>query len=143
MAILTWLGRCLLVSSLLLPLGCNGKANPLVPVSGKVTYKGVAVHQGTIVFTPDRARGATGEMAMADINRDGSYSLRTGNAFGAAPGPYRVTLAALIADGGNPSGHSYRPPGVLLPEEYRDPSLSKLACEVKADVANVLDFPLP
>lgn len=135
-------GRCpWMLALLLLAGGCKGKTEGLVPVSGKVSYRGMAVQQGTIVFTPDPSRGNQAQMAVGEIGRDGSYSVHTGNTLGAATGWYRVTVAAILADSSVP-GQSYRPPISLLPDRYRDPELSKLACEIKGDKINTIDFQL-
>src|SRR5439155_2688325 len=65
--------------------GCRSGSAPLAPVRGKVSYRGQLLRGGTIVFTPDAGRGNRGELACADIQPDGSYALKTGEAAGAAP----------------------------------------------------------
>ncbi len=129
----TWLGRCLPVLPLVLVLGCGESSQPLVPVTGKVTYRGQPLQNGTIVFTPDPRRGPLGNMAMGEIKADGTYSLRTEKAFGTAPGYYRVTVAVLLGGSVQPS---------LLPEKYCDPDLSGLTCEIKGGFAQAIDFNL-
>jgi len=136
---LAWIG--LLVCGALVWSGCHGGSAPLQPVSGKVTYHGVPVQTGTIVFTPDAARGTSGPLAVAEIRPDGTYLLKTGEAGGAAPGWYRVTVASVSTFTSPVPGQSYRIPQSLLPERYRDPELSQLACEIKAK-ANSIDFDL-
>jgi hypothetical protein len=138
------LGFGLLAVTALLPLlgGCQRGSAPLTPVSGKVAYKGFSLQGGTIVFTPDAARGESGRLALGKINQDGSYQLYTGEALGAPAGWYRVTITSLAPSGVQAPGQVFNPPYSLLPEKYRDPDLSELACEIKADRPNKIDFDL-
>jgi len=137
----TWLRRCLPVLPLVLALGCGDSSQPPVPVTGKITYRGLPLQNGTIVFTPDPRKGSSGNMAMGEIKADGTYSLRTGKDFGAAPGHYRITIAAVLGSPPSP-GQPYTYQPSLLPEKYRDPELSGLFCEVKGGFAQALDFNL-
>jgi hypothetical protein len=123
-------------------VGCGSAAQPLVPVSGKVVYQGMTISAGTIVFTPDSKKGTNGPIAMGEIRVDGTYSLKTGKSFGAAAGWYRVTVAALGPGEPAPPGQRYHIPPSLLPEKYRDPDLSQLACQVHPNQANAIDFKL-
>lgn len=139
-----WIRRLGLLALLVcLPVlgGCGGGAAPLQPVSGKVSFRKMAVQTGVIVFIPDAARGNNGPLAVAEIRADGTYNLKTGEATGAAPGWYRVTIASVSTFATPAAAQSFRIPQSLLPEKYRDPELSQLACEVKAK-ANVIDFDL-
>lgn len=129
-----WLGTCLLLS---VSLGCQGNPSPLAPVAGKVAYRGYPVRGGTIVFTPDASRGHRGAMALGTIAADGTYTLRTGDMPGASAGWYRVTVASLSTSFNGSSA-----PQSMLPDKYRDPELSKLACEVKPKHPNTIDFNL-
>jgi hypothetical protein len=132
-------------SGLLLVLvltGCDGGSNALLPVSGKVTYKGSVLPGGIIVFTPDGSRGGHGAMAVGEIQADGTYSLRTDKVLGAAAGWYRVTVAAVSAAATASPGQRFNTPASLLPEKYRDPESSRLTCEIKPDRANIIDFDL-
>jgi hypothetical protein len=122
--------------------GCDNGSNSLLPVSGKVTYKGAALQGGIIVFTPDGSRGGRGAMALGEIHLDGTYNLRTEKAFGAAAGWYRVTVAAVSSNVVAGPGQRFGVPASLLPERYRDPELSRLLCEIKPDRANTIDFNL-
>ena len=92
------LGLCL--ASLAFPAifgGCHRAPSPLTPVSGKVAYQGSPLVGGTIVFTPDSARGESGPIAFGRINQDGTYHLYTGDALGAqATGKFRVTVTSLV-----------------------------------------------
>jgi|SRR5438128_6365766 len=141
MAWIRRLGLLALVAALAVLGGCGGGAAPLQPVSGKVTYRTLPVQTGVIVFIPDAARGHSGPLAVAEIRADGTYALKTGEATGAAPGWYKVTIASVSTFAAPASAQSLRIPQSLLPEKYRDPELSRLACEVKAK-ANQIDFDL-
>lgn len=132
----------LLVLALPLGFGCKGKPDKLLPVSGKVTYRGFALQQGTVVFSPDTAKGTQGEIAVGEIGRDGTFSLRTGNAMGAPVGNYRVTVAAVVAESAPIPGQVFRTPVSLLPDRYSDPELSGITCSVTQDRANNFTFEL-
>jgi hypothetical protein len=134
-----WLGLGQTALVLVLIAGC-GRA-PLTAVHGKVAYKGMMLQGGVIVFTPDANRGERGSIAVGKIREDGTYTLFTGEQAGASAGWYRVTVSSLAATSG------YGPPGFtapqsVLPEKYRDPDSSQLACEVKASRTNNIDFNL-
>jgi len=133
-----WLAACLLLAA----VGCRASSGPLTAVRGKVSYRGVPLTAGTIVFTPDTARGCHGDIAFADIQSDGSYTLKTGESYGAVPGWHRVTVCSLLPAAATPPGQPPAIPLSLLPPRYRDPRLSGLSCEVKADQANGIDFQL-
>jgi hypothetical protein len=123
--------------------GCGLDTNVPAPVSGKVYYKGSPLVHGLIVFTPDDSRGSHGPMARASIQADGSYELRTeANRAGATPGWYRVTVVAVETPPVAASAGERAVPRTLLPEKYRDPDLSGLACEVRAGQENSINFNL-
>jgi hypothetical protein len=117
-------------------VGCQRGSAALAPVTGKVAYKGYALQGGTIVFTRDSSRGESGPLAFGKINQDGSYQLYTADVQGAPAGWYRVTVTALAASGMPFNSYS------SLPDKYRDPQSSELACEIRADRTNSIDFNL-
>jgi hypothetical protein len=123
---------------IILAVGCSQETTPLAVVRGKIWYRGVALHSGTVVFTPDPLRGTTGPLACAEVQSDGSYVLRTDQALGAVPGWHRVSVLAL-EPASPPAG---TPPRLLLPDKYCDPALSGLTCEVKAGQENTVNFNL-
>jgi hypothetical protein len=118
----------------LLLAGCEG-GESLMPVRGKVSYQGTPLRSGIVVFSADAERGTDGPVACAAIDFDGTYSLKTGDKEGIAPGWYRVTVTA-VAD------NRSELPIELIPEKYRDPQLSSLQCQVKRGHDNVVDFDL-
>jgi hypothetical protein len=130
------------VALVTLAAGCGRGRPALNPVHGKVYYQGKALGSGTIVFTPDASRGGNGALARSEVQADGSYSLRTDQAYGAAPGWYRVTVMAVKAPGKPAPGQRYAVPQSLLPERYRDPELADLVREVKDGRENDIDFHL-
>jgi hypothetical protein len=134
---------CLMMLAALTFLGgCNRAQAPLTPVSGRVAYQGSPLPGGTIVFTPDSARGESGPIAFGRINQDGTYHLYTGDALGAVAGKFRVTVTSLAPSGVQIPGQPISPPYSLLPDKYRDPNLSELACEIMPNRTNSIDFNL-
>lgn len=66
-----WHSLCL---GLLLTVGCGGPKPPkreYADVTGKVTYKGEALKNGTVMFQP-----AVGASVVGDIETDGTYRLQ-------------------------------------------------------------------
>jgi hypothetical protein len=125
---------------LLAAAGCGSRPQGLPAVRGRVFYHKMPLSGGTIVFAPDADRGGSGPLARADIQPDGSYTLKTGDTPGAAPGWYRITVVALQAESGGPT--SFAAPRSLLPPRYRDPDLSGLSCQVQEGQENTCDFNL-
>jgi len=140
----SWWRRCgvLLTLANLCLAGCGSAATPLVAVQGKVSYRGLPLTNGVIVFTPDVNRGTRGALAHAEIQPDGSYVLHTGEQAGAVPGWHHITVLALRSPAAAPSGQRFAIPQSLLPEKYRDPDLAGLAREVKSGTANIIDLDL-
>jgi hypothetical protein len=130
--------RSLAAGLLLLAAGCGGTGHDAFrPVRGRVLYRGVPLTGGTLVFSPDPERGGAGPLAIAEVQPDGFYVLKTDDHPGAASGWYRVTVVAL--QGAAVTG---APPRSLLPARYRDPELSGLSCQVRDDQENNVDFNL-
>jgi hypothetical protein len=121
------------------PIGC-GAAEPAPTrtlVHGTVTYLNRPLTGGTIVFIPDEARGTTGPLIRADIQSDGTYSLRTGEVAGVIPGSYLVTVRATAALPTRGSQNWPQPP-----ERYSDPRTSGLSCKVQAVESHTINFHL-
>jgi len=80
--------------------GCGSGRPDLVPVSGKVLYKGAPLGFGSVVFQPENGRSAIGK-----IQPDGTFTLGTYSASdGARPGRHRVTVSCY--DGQQPGRES-------------------------------------
>jgi hypothetical protein len=125
---------------LLFAAGCGKQeSSTLTQVSGKVSYRGAPLSSGTIVFIPDAARGSSGPPVWAEIGHDGGYQLKTGNRVGISAGRYRVTVAAVEKA---PSVVPGSVPRSLVPDKYRDPEMSGLACEVEPGKDNAIHFNL-
>jgi hypothetical protein len=110
-------------------------------VRGKVTFRGVPLHTGSIVYAPHGQRGGAGPLARAEIQPDGSYILFTGDKPGAVAGWHRITVIAVEAAAAAP-GEPLALPRLLLPARYGDPELSGLSREVTAGRENRIDFNL-
>jgi hypothetical protein len=116
--------------------GCRPEVDQLAAVNGKVLYRGRPVQGGTIVFIPDNSRGTHGNLASADIQPDGTFTLKTNDVLGALPGHHRVTISWVQqqAPGSLPRS--------LLPLKYRDPQQSGVTCEVQPNKMNTIDLDL-
>jgi hypothetical protein len=121
---------------LIAAVGCSSGGDQLTPVKGKVTYKGAPVQGGTVVFIPDTARGTHGNMAMADIQPDGTFALKTNETLGAVPGWHKVTIAWV-----RPAAPGQQVQ-LMLPRKYQDPQSSGLAREVQANKPNTIELDL-
>ena len=137
-----WRLGSLALAALLCAAGCRQQPTALAPVTGKVAYKGMSVPGGVIVFAPDTSRGESGPVCVGRIKDDGTYTLFSGDAQGAPAGWYRVAVAALAPPPPGADPDRLPPAIAVVPDKYRDPTLSLLACEVRGDRANQLDFNL-
>lgn len=135
--------------------GCGDGRPERVPVTGRVTYQGEPVTNGTIYFWPD-----DGPQARGNIAPDGSYRLRTfEKSDGAVLGRHTVTIEAKEVTAAGPEPQSmeeefelFSDPNTealpaprvrwLVPERYADRSTSGLTAEVTPD-ENTIDFDLP
>ena len=129
-ASLAWCGLLAVLAA-----GCGRQDAPLAPVNGRVFYRGEPLAGGTIVFTPDPARGGSGPLACGEVGPDGRYVLRTGGRPGAVAGWHRITVAATPPPGGGPDA-------LALPPRYSDPEQSGERREVQPDRVNTLDLHL-
>jgi hypothetical protein len=109
--------------------GC-GQQDGLVPVKGKVLYKGEPVPKGTVAFIPDTAKGNKGlHRPQGVIGPQGDYELVTSNKRGVPPGPYIATVSTAY----DVDTLSRTPPKTLTPLRYWDPQKSGLTIEVRED----------
>jgi hypothetical protein len=127
---------------LILLSGCDSGSESLTMVGGRVSYRGVPLRTGTIVFTPDALRGTTGPLARSDIQPDGTYALETNGSRGVAAGWHRVTIMALEPGASFGPNSDLRTPRSLVPEKYCDPELCGLSRQVRAGQENRIDFDL-
>jgi len=101
--------------------GSGGGALPsLIPVKGKVTYKGQPLTKGTIRFEPD----GYGRMATGTLQSDGTFVLSTlKKDDGVVAGSHKVSVSD--------TGPSLKKE--LIPRKYTDPGTSKLTAEVDSE----------
>ena len=128
-----------LLTLILLAAGCQQQdTGTLTQVTGRVTFKGVPLRGGWIVFAPDAGKGENGPIAHSKIQQDGTYNLLTEDAPGARAGWYQVTVSS---PGPATSGRGQAQPS-NIPENYSHPELSKISCKVTSNQANSFDFDL-
>lgn len=103
--------------------GCgsgNGTPVALIPVKGKVTYKGQPLTKGLVVFEPD----GYGRMASGQLQSDGTFELSTlkpGD--GVVAGEHRISITQL--DKALAKDRALK--------KYASPSSSKLTAEVSPE----------
>lgn len=126
----------LLSAGMLGILGCGSKLAGPTEVKGRVGYHGGPLPGGVIVFVPDEDRGNNGTLLKGTIKEDGTFSLGSS----VPAGWYRVAIAP------QPSTQPTTPTAVNPypgpSAKYRNPQLSGLQGEVKADTDNIFDFQL-
>jgi hypothetical protein len=104
--------------------GCGiaggGATTTLIPVKGKVTYKGQPVTRGRIKFEPD----GFGRQAAGQLNPDGTFELTTDKpGDGVIAGNHRVTVA----------GTGIKSPKDALATKWANRAASGLNADVDAD----------
>jgi hypothetical protein len=113
--------------------GCSSEAGaraPLIPVKGKITYKGQPLSQGVVTFEPD---SGFGRRARGKIQPDGTFVLTTDKeADGVVAGHHQVSVA----------GTGSRSTKELVPKKYTLRTSSQLTADVDADHTEfVFDIP--
>ncbi len=145
----------LIMSACCLVLAGCGSGHPETgKVSGKITYLGKAVTEGTVMFYPEKGRAGVGA-----IGADGTYQLATfGENDGALLGKHRVTITAYRTENEPEAPKSFeeelaladqkaprRTRGLrtvwLVPEKYSNQATSPLQKDVAAG-ENTIDFQL-
>jgi hypothetical protein len=108
--------RWLLLGLLATLAGCSDNGLTLGRVSGKVTYKGVPVQFGTVMFEPDTTKGTNGPSALGNIVQDGTYVMSTQQSGdGAVVGYHKVGLMGLDPE---PISTQAAPDPETAPAEY-------------------------
>jgi len=100
--------------------GCGGAGSlpALIPVKGKVTYKGQPLTKGMVRFDPD---GGYGRMATGELQADGTYVLTTlQKGDGVVAGQHKVFV----------TGTGPNPRKELVPKKYTAGDSSKLTADV-------------
>ncbi len=97
-----------------------GSSPPLIPVKGKVSFKGQPLTRGVIKFEPD----GYGRCASGQLQSDGTFVLTTDKeGDGVVAGHHQVSIAGT----GSSSAKE------LVPRKYTQRNTSKLTAEVDAD----------
>jgi len=133
---MTMISRSLAMAILCLSLlGCGGAGDlpTVAKVKGTVTYKGVPLESGTIVFYPASSRSATGEI------HDGEFlSLTTFEPDDGAPlGEHTVTVQAFDTPVIDMDTKRKSP----IPTKYGDVKTTVLSVEITAG-ENTVEFDL-
>ncbi len=124
------LAMCAIVVLLIALCGC-GQRFEMGQVSGRVTYRGKPLPEGTVMFVPENGLGAAG-----GIRPDGTYRVLTKRPFdGATVGRHKVCVMPPF----QPQTPGY--PAIDL--KYQDAESSGFEFEVKGGVENVFDIDLP
>jgi hypothetical protein len=109
--------------------GCGaagGTPTELIPVKGKMTYKGQPLAKGVVEFEArDYGRSASG-----DLQPDGTFVLTTfKDGDGVVPGRHRV----FVTGTGLPGKTANKKSRELVPVKYTQPNTSGLTAEVDRD----------
>jgi len=132
---------------LALLVGCNsGSVSGTVPVSGKVTYKGVPVEGAIVTFVPE----GKGRTATATTAAGGVFSLTTVDSPGAMPGKYKVTVDKVEYGAGGASSMEAAAKGNAgegqakraLPAKYAAAASTPLAIDVPSGGKKDIDLAL-
>ncbi len=113
--------------------GMGGKP-PMAKVTGKVTYKGAPVTQGTITFFPIEDKGAKNQLpAVGELSSNGSFELTTfDTGDGAVLGQHKAVLKVSSFPAGTLPGNS--PDDIrkmesdksVIPPQYTNPEKTPL-----------------
>lgn len=116
--------RAAFLLALLLAVGCGGGGDKPIAVTGKVTFKGEPVTEGTVQFVDD----ATGRGAEVELKPDGGYetSLPAGQYKVLVSPPYLVDNTSGIP---NPKYKKVK----NIPDKFQSTATSGLSAAVSAD----------
>lgn len=122
-----------------LVFGCGrGHQLDTAPVQGRITLDGQPVPKGSVVFSPEKGRGA-----MGILREDGTYTLSTyGEGDGAVMGKHTVTVISNEPVPGLDPDDIDTPIRWLVPRRYTDPSTSGLQFEIEPGKVNEANFAL-
>ena len=121
--------------------GCGATEEPLGVATGRVTYHGEPVTEGSVTFS-DKVRGAA---YVAPLGADGKFELQVARGFGVPPGKYVVTIGPPQAmPSMDPAKNFAGPAGNKdyknIPMKYRDEKTSGLEAVVVSGANNPFDF---
>jgi hypothetical protein len=113
--------------------GCAAEPEPLVPVKGMLKDRaGRPLANVVVTFHPQDEVNKKGKLAAAVSARDGGFSTEC------LRGRYKITLAVPPGlgqpdpGGGPAAAPSLTGAGTSIPQEYRDPKLTRLEVDVPA-----------
>jgi len=141
-------GLALVLTMGLASPGCGGGEPGVIPVSGRITYKGEPVTIGDVYFSPS---GSSTRGAQGKLDSNGNYALGTFSAQdGAYVGTYKVTVVSRGPDKPIPAKmigkvleEDMQGTGEpLIPQKYFNAETSGLSAEVSTDKTNTFDFDL-
>lgn len=118
--------RAALLLALLSAVGCGGGGDTPITVTGKVTFKGEPVTEGTVQFVDD----ATGRGAEVELKPDGGYEAAL------PPGQYKVLVSPpyLVDNSGGIPNPKYKKVK-NIPVKAQSTATSGLSAAVSADKA--------
>jgi hypothetical protein len=108
------------------------------PVTGRVTFQGQPLDQGSIEFSPAAGQGTV----SGGMIRDGQYTIPADS--GLEPGLYHVRILSTEGPASRTDempGEVKTPPKQRIPVEYN--SETTLQAEIKAAGENKFDFAIP
>jgi hypothetical protein len=125
--------RCLCSVFVFVLAGC-GRGETTIPVKGKVLLDGQPLTIGTVIFTPDAAKGNTSlDEPRGKLDANGVYQVHNAkDRAETAPGWYKISISAQRLK--DPSDRfSYES---VIPAKFANPQTSGLALEVVAEPAS-------
>ena len=139
----TWTTAALLLPAVVTTLGggCN-RGPEIVPVAGRVFYKGAPLKFGSVMFQPD-----SGQPARGQIQEDGTFALSTyAPNDGAKVGRHRVRITCYTSQ--HPDAQANRAGGalslgkLLIPARYTKYATSGFEINVRGDGNDPVEFHL-
>jgi hypothetical protein len=110
-------------AAVLLAAGCGSAEKP-IDISGKVTFKGQPVTEGSVQFIEDR----TGRGAEVDLGPDGTYQARL------FAGEYKVVVTPpYMVDTSSGMPNPYYKKVKNIPKKYESTETSRLTAVVSPD----------
>ena len=119
--------RCLCSLTVFVLAGCS-RGETTIPVKGKVLVDGQPLTIGTVIFTPDPAKGNTSmHEPRGKVDANGDYqAFQTKDHAGVAPGWYKISITAQrLKDAKDPFSYAS-----VIPTKFANPETSGLALEV-------------
>ena len=114
-------------------IGCQAETDPVLPISGKVTFTdGSPAQFGVIEF---RRNQPTTAIARGTIQKDGTFQVRqSGSRSGLRQGSHKAVIIQVV--GTHSGGHIHHHHGQVVADKYRDYRTTDLSVEVSADSEN-------